>query len=84
MLALAPCDECAPGREMIPSLKRRLRDAIIHYRSLGDHLDCGANLAAQINPDVAKAARRVNDLAQQLRAVDPDFPASWTPYPTGE
>jgi len=68
----------------VSTLKRRLRRAIIHYRSLGNHLDCGANLAAQINPDVAEAARRANDLARQLRAVDPDFPASWTPYPTGE
>lgn len=68
----------------VARLKAEFRNAVLAYRSaLGTDLDCGANLAAVIRPGVAKAAREANALAAKLKAVDPEFPASWVPYPEG-
>jgi hypothetical protein len=69
----------------IATLKARFRSAVIDYRArLGAAgYDCGSNLAAHINPKIAAAAHKANNLAAELKAIDPDFPASWVPYPEG-
>lgn len=67
----------------LTSLKSKARSAVIAYRRAGEHLDCGANLAAVINPEVGRLAREANEALRELKAIDPDFPTSWTPYPEG-
>lgn len=73
------------SQQEIDFLKKKLHRDVLNYRYQLDRCgyDCGGNLAATINPHVSKAARVANDTASALKKVDPDFPASWSPYPTG-
>lgn len=56
----------------IALLKARLRSAYIAYRFASDHLDCGAHLAAHINPDAMRLRNRCNRLLGLLAKLDPD------------
>lgn len=75
----------ATDRE-IEELKSAFRARVLHYRKMleGRDYGCGLNMTAYINPSVAIAARAANEAAEALKAVDPAFPASWTPYPEGD
>lgn len=69
----------------IARLKKQLKSAVLNYRAARNRADlgCGANLAAVINTNVYATAKRVNAIAAELKAADPNFPASWVPYPEG-
>ncbi|CAB3955753.1 hypothetical protein ACOTFH_27375 [Achromobacter xylosoxidans] len=56
----------------ITLLKARLGSAYRAYMAASDHLDCGAQLAAHINPDVARLRNRCNRLLGILAKLDPD------------
>lgn len=69
----------------IASLKKQFRDAVLKYREfLNDGLDCGAHMQAVIRPHLGVLAQKANELGRKLKAIDPEFPTSWVPYPTGE
>lgn len=73
------------SQQQIEWLKKKMRNAVLHYRRELDNrgYDAGANIVAAMCQDVSKAARDVNDIAVKLKNIDPDFPADWKPYPTG-
>lgn len=71
--------------DKIVHLKKQFRAAVLEYRALlPSHLDCGASMRAVISPRLGMAAARANELGAQLKAIDPSFPKSWTPYATGD
>lgn len=63
----------------IRKLKKKARSAYIAYRSSGDGLSCGGNLAAYINKDVYKYAKEFNDILDELAKIDPDTPKDRLP-----
>lgn len=69
--------------DRIQILKTSMAQAVMAHRKASEGLDCGANMAAIIRPDVAAAAREINRVAAELKRLDPTFPASWTPCPEG-
>lgn len=73
------------SQQQIDWLKKKMGNAVRHYRRelIRHGYDAGANIAAAMCPDVSKAAGDVNDIAAELKKIDPDFPANWKPYPTG-
>lgn len=69
--------------QRVLTLKRIMRESILAHDRALSNLDCGANLAAVISPDVLKFARRANSIARELAQVDPQFPKDWIPLPEG-
>lgn len=69
----------------IHAAKTKMRTAVIEYRDLmlSRDANCGANLMAAINPDIARLAKRINECAAELKQIDPGFPKEWIPYPEG-
>lgn len=70
----------------IHALKFKMRNAVISYRTLVDSYDanCGGELLAHMVPAIAAAAKRVNEHAAALKAIDPQFPKDWVDFPTGD
>lgn len=69
--------------DRIAILKESMKQAILAHRKAMEGLDCGANMAAVIRPEVATAARAINRVATELARLDPTFPMKWTPVPEG-
>lgn len=87
-MSLFPCLTKKPLTEQqkLNELKARFRSAYLDYRDATDSYPGGGGLhiIAVINPAIGLKAKRVNELAAELKAIDPQFPQSWAPFPTGD
>lgn len=55
-------------------LKFIARKAYIRFYEELDRYDCGIELAKEVNPRIAEAARDFNDAMDQLSMIDPKAP----------
>lgn len=60
-------------------LKRQFRASYLHYRDT--HSGLGLSMAGMLQPSIYASAKRCNEIAEKLMALDPQFPKTWQPLP---
>lgn len=58
----------------ISLLKHEARCALLKFRKLTEHLDCGNEMAKHISVEASIAARDFNEVMEVLAAADPNCP----------